>query len=238
MGEKLKEYTAVACREVGVEVGEDRLDRLCRYADLLVERNRVMNLTGITDDEGIAVRHFADSLSVLKFFPTDESFSLIDVGTGAGFPGLPIAIMRDNADVTLLDSLNKRINFLKEAAEKADTKVSAVHARAEDAGHDADFRERYDFAVARAVANLPTLCELCLPFVKVGGKFIAMKAQAEDEIAETQRIIGQLSAKIENICSFNLFDGSERTIIIFQKTAQMPTKFPRPAAKIAKKPLK
>ena len=238
MSRNLKELTEKACMQVGVRLDDRQLSMLCRFADILVERNKVMNLTGITDDEGIAVKHFADSLSAVKYLPTERPFKLIDVGSGAGFPGLPIKIVCDNAEVTLLDSLNKRISFLNDAAEAAGVTVNAVHSRAEAAGRDKNFREKYDIAVARAVANLPMLCEFCLPFVKVGGRFIAMKADAAEELAQTEKIISKLSGEIETVDGFTLPDGSKRTIIVIKKTSQTATKFPRDAAKISKNPLK
>ena len=203
-----------------------------------------MNLTAITDPVGVAVKHFADSLTVAPLLPAGE-FTLIDVGTGAGFPGVPLALLRPDCRLTLLDSLNKRLVFLEEVCRQLDLPVTLIHARAEEGGRRPDLREQYDVAVARAVAAMPVLCEYCLPFVRVGGRFLALKGpDADRERAEASRGIGVLGGKVAGVTAFALpkepLDGVEPMewrLIRVDKVRPTPTAYPRPSAKIAKRPL-
>ena len=228
----------------GVEPTPERADRLEIYARLLVEWNQKMNLTAITDPVGVAVKHFADSLTVAPLLPAGE-FTLIDVGTGAGFPGVPLALLRPDCRLTLLDSLNKRLVFLEEVCRQLDLPVTLIHARAEEGGRRPDLREQYDVAVARAVAAMPVLCEYCLPFVRVGGRFLALKGpDADRERAEASRGIGVLGGKVAGVTAFALpkepLDGVEPMewrLIRVDKVRPTPTAYPRPSAKIAKRPL-
>lgn len=217
---------------------QEQAAQFSTYAETLVEWNKVMNLTAITDPQEIIVKHFLDSLLLFRACSLPENALLIDVGTGAGFPGLPAKIYRPDLHVTLLDSLQKRLNFLEAVCEKTGVEVKRIHARAEDAGREPALRESYDAACARAVAALPVLCEYCLPFVRVGGCFIAMKGPGlEEELQAAGHAIRTLGGKLESTAAFTLPDGSERRIAVIHKTAPTPKAYPRPAAKIKKSPL-
>lgn len=214
----------------------DIYDKLNRFTDFLVEKNKVMNLTGITDREGISEKHILDSLLPMTMTEIPKNASVIDVGTGAGFPGVPMKLYRDDIQITLLDSLDKRIKFLREAANIADSEFTCIHARAEEGGRDLQFREKFDFAVARAVASLPVLAEYCLPFVKVGGYFLAMKGPNED-VSAGENAVNLLGGIIERIVQYELPCGDRRTLIIIQKVSPTSGKYPRNGGQIAKKPL-
>lgn len=224
--------------KININLSEDEISKFVLYKNLLKEWNEKINLTAIVEDNEIAIKHFIDSLTVIQYIPEDSC--IIDVGTGAGFPGIPIKIVKENVNVTLLDSLNKRINFLDEIISKCDlNKTATVHGRAEDYGNNVAYREKYDIAIARAVANLATLAEFCLPFVKVGGAFIAMKGSSIDEIDEAQKAIEILGGKIEKIDKFILPEtGIERNIIVIRKINKTPTQYPRRAGTPANKPIK
>lgn len=224
---------------VELSVSEELLEKLEIYARELKEWNEKINLTAITDDEGIAVKHFIDSLMLLKYVQIPEGSKIIDVGTGAGFPGLVIAAARSDVKVTLLDSTGKKLKVVEDIASKMGLEnYTVLNMRAEEAGKKAEYRERFDFATARAVAELRVLSEYCLPFVKKDGYFISMKgALADQEIENAANAIKVLSGKIEEKYSFNLCDSGERNIIKLKKISQIPTKYPRASAQIAKKPL-
>ena len=221
----------------GVAVTPELAERLGIYARLLVEWNEKMNLTAITDPVGIAVKHFADSLTVAPLLPKGE-FSLIDVGTGAGFPGVPLALYRPDCKLTLLDSLNKRIDFLKEVCDDLGlTDVDCVHGRAEEFA--AAHRESYDIVTSRAVANLQMLCELCLPLVKEGGYFLSMKAVDSDaELKLAYTAIKTLGGVVEQVKDYQI-PGTEvsHRLIYIKKVKETPKKYPRAFAKIKKNPL-
>ncbi len=222
----------------GVNLSENQLKMLDIYAEMLVDWNTRMNLTGITDSEGIMTRHFEDSLTMLSAVEIPNGASVIDIGTGAGFPGIVLKIARPDINLTLLDSLNKRIVFLNAVAEAIGIKVNAVHLRAEDGGKNALHREKYDIACARAVANLRELAEYCLPYVKVGGKFISMKGpDVQDEVNSAKPGIGTLGGKINAVKELKISDESGRSIIIIDKVKNTPPQFPRNSGKISKKPL-
>ena len=238
----LIEYAA----EYGICVTPTQAQRFAVYAELLVDWNQRINLTAITAPHEIVLKHFVDSLTALTVLPprTGEPLSLIDVGTGAGFPGVPLAILRDDIQLTLLDSLNKRLVFLRELCAAVEVPVTLLHARAEEGGRKPELRERFDVATARAVAALPTLCEYCLPFVKVGGRFIAMKGPdggAELQAAEKAcRLLGAKCGEMRQIWLPNrpqAADVSERRLIVLEKVSPTPVKYPRQSAKIAKQPL-
>ncbi len=224
---------------VELSVSEELLEKLEVYARELKDWNEKINLTAITDDEGIAVKHFIDSLMLLKYVEIPEGSKIIDVGTGAGFPGLVIAAARSDVKVTLLDSTGKKLKVVEDIALKMGLEnYTVLNMRAEEAGKKAEYRERFDFATARAVAELRVLSEYCLPFVKKDGYFISMKgALADREIENAANAIKVLSGKIEEKYSFNLCDAGERNIIKLKKISQIPTKYPRASAQIAKKPL-
>ena len=239
-----RDLFARVAHQYGVEVSAETMEKLDIYARLLVEWNEKMNLTAITDPVGIAVKHFADSLTAAPLLP-DGPFSLIDVGTGAGFPGVPLALLRSDCQLTLLDSLNKRLVFLETVCREVDLPVTLIHARAEEGGQNPDLREKYDVACARAVAALPTLSEYCLPFVKVGGRFIALKGpDADRELEDARRGVGVLGGKIVGVDALILpaqpMDGvepMERRILRIDKVKHTPATYPRHGSKIKKNPL-
>lgn len=222
-------------------VENEQLLQFCKYAELLVEWNQKMNLTAITDDEGIAYKHFVDSLAPVSLLGPDffENRSLIDVGTGAGFPGFPLKILCPQMKLTLLDSLKKRVLFLREVASQLSLDAQAFHSRAEEAGHREEFRESFDIATARAVAHLRELSEYCLPFVKVGGFFLALKAgEVEQELDEARNAIGMMGGKIDRMFSYEIEHAGKRTLIVIKKISHTSTKYPRTPAKISKTPLR
>lgn len=222
---------------LGVSLTGPMLSRFEQYCDLLLDWNQRMNLTAIKEPDAVAVRHFADSLTLLSCCPVKENASVIDVGTGAGFPGAALAIARPDLKLTLLDSLNKRLIFLNELTARLDIRAETVHARAEEAGRG-PLREQFDLATARAVAPLNLLSEYCLPFVKVGGSFAAMKGpDVEEELDGAAKALELLGGKVEKICPFTLSDGSGRTIVLIKKISHTPAKYPRHGAKITKSPL-
>ena len=233
-----KDTLIKACAPFDIAFSEKQLNNLETYLNMLLETNKSMNLTAITDPNQAAVLHFADSLSILKYVDIPQNASLIDVGTGAGFPGMPLKIMRNDIELTLLDSLNKRLNFLSSVLNELGLSGQTLHSRAEDAGRNKSHREQYDFATARAVAKLNVLIEYCVPLLKVGGSFIAMKADsAEEEIELSKNALTQLNCQITDVHSFELTDGSKRSLIIIKKLSQNDTRYPRNSAKISKKPL-
>ncbi len=225
-------------KQIDIELSNEQIDKFFTYKDLLKEWNEKINLTAIVDDEEILLKHFIDSLTIEKYIT--ENSSIIDVGTGAGFPGIPLKIVREDIELTLLDSLNKRINFLNEVIDANNLKnVCCIHGRAEDVSRETSMRESFDYATARAVANLSTLSELCLPFVKIGGKFICMKGNNIDEVEEAKRAIEVLGGKIVNIEKLLLPNSDiERNIIIIEKVKQTPKQYPRKAGIPAKEPIK
>ena len=231
----------------GLELTKEQLFQFKTYQDLLIDWNQRVNLTAITDPGEIALKHFADSLSVLPFLTeafkkSDTRFpdvSLIDVGTGAGFPGIPLKITHPSLSVTLMDSLNKRIAFLDAVIQALSLKdCITVHSRAEDGAKCGDYRERFDIAVARAVAGMPVLCEYCLPFVKVGGIFAAMKSSAGEELKTARHAIKILGGEIEACHDFKLPESDiSRSVIIIRKISKTPAGYPRKAGKPEKEPL-
>ena len=224
--------------ELNIAVDGYAAQRLDLYAQRLVAWNEKMNLTGITDPEGILEKHFIDSIEPLRFVEIPRNARVIDVGTGAGFPGLPLLIARPDLDLTLADSLHKRLVFLKDVLHGCGLVAERVHARAEILGKDPDYREQYDIATARAVAPLPVLCEYCLPLVKVGGRFIAMKGpEADAEAKAAANALKKLGGQYEETRAFTLPDGSARGLVFCKKISQTPTVYPRNGGKIAKKPL-
>lgn len=234
-----KEDLRKGAESFGLALDETALDRFDRYAKALAETNKHLNLTAITDPEGIVTKHFLDSLSVLSVYSPKRSARCIDIGTGAGFPGSTLLIAQPDLQMTLLDGTQKKLHFVDETLQSMGLYAKILHSRAEEAGQRSEYREQFDLATARAVANLRELSEYCLPFVKVGGTFIAMKSQkTEEEIAEAANAIHLLGGRIDTIHTFSLRDAGERTLILIKKVSQTPPKYPRPSAKIAKQPLK
>lgn len=232
-----REIFAKGLMDLKFKIDNNIVEKFSIYSSLLVEWNEKMNLTAVTDPSEISIKHFLDSIAPLSVLDLRENSKIIDVGTGAGFPGVPIKIMRSDIDLTLLDSLNKRINFLKEVSEKiCIKKISFVHGRAEDLGKDKEYREKYDYAVSRAVANLKVLSEYCIPFLKLGGIFAAFKQfEVQEEINESKSIIGNLGGKIVDIKEIKIPQSEiMRKIIIIEKTKETPVQFPRKANKIKK----
>lgn len=237
-----KERLAALASEAGIELTERMLEQFSLYGVTLQEWNQKMNLTAIVDDEGITIKHFLDSLLLLdslKLLGVNNScLKMIDVGTGAGFPGVPVKIARPKTQLTLLDGLNKRIVFLKELCRQLDIEAISIHGRAEEMGRKAEYREQYDLATARAVADLRELSEYCLPFVKTGGYFIALKGyEVENEVKGADKAIGLLGGKVMAVKKYLLPDSSKRSIVCIKKISQTTSKYPRPSAKIAKNPL-
>ncbi|HJA65648.1 MAG TPA: 16S rRNA (guanine(527)-N(7))-methyltransferase RsmG [Candidatus Mediterraneibacter cottocaccae] len=225
----------------GIQLTEKQCSQFDRYYELLNEWNKVMNLTAITDYDEVVLKHFIDSLSLVRVLDLSSVHSLIDVGTGAGFPGIPIKIAFPHINVTLLDSLNKRVKFLDTViSELKLDDISAVHGRAEDLAKKAEYREKSDCCVSRAVANLATLSEYCLPFVRCGGNFVSYKSGSSDEeIREAEKAVKILGGKIEKIDKFVL-PGSDmgRALVKISKKVSTPKKYPRKAGVPGKEPLK
>ena len=224
--------------KLGISINDEQLSRFDLLSELLVEQNKTMNLTAITDPDGIAVKPFADSISVLSAADIPQGASILDVGTGAGFPGIPLLIMRPDIDLTMIDSTAKKLKYVENTVNELGLIATTLHTRAEEAGQSKEYREKFDFVCSRAVAALNVLCEYCLPFVKQNGLFIAMKgAKAQEEIDVAKSAIKTLGGKIVAEKSFTLSDGGERTLVVIKKISQVPPKYPRPSAQIAKKPL-
>lgn len=234
-----KELLYGTIKNFDTELDEKAFQRLDLYSELLVETNKSFNLTAITQPDEVTLKHFADCLAIFKYVNIPKNSTLIDVGTGAGFPGLVLLISRPDLKVTFLDSTKKKLGFIENVLKETGLNAQILHARAEEAGQLPEYREKFDFATARAVANLTNLSEYCLPFVKVGGTFVSMKsATADDEISQAKKAVSVLGGEI---CEDNLFDLVENTprrILVLKKISQTPTKYPRPSAKIAKSPIK
>lgn len=219
----------------GLELSEKLYEKLDIYADFLVEYNENVNLTAITDPIEILHKHFIDSILLLKYVDIPQNFSLIDVGTGAGFPSVPIKLYRDDIQLTLLDSLNKRITFLQLLCEKLDIKADFVHGRAEDIAKQSEYREKFDFSCARAVANMALLSEYCIPFVKEKGSFIAMKGPNEDISLGNNAV--KLLGGIVSRETIYAVENEQRKIVVVDKISQTPAKYPRNSSQIKKKTL-
>lgn len=230
-----KELLFKGLEKLGYIISEEKCEMLEKYSKMLVEWNEKMNLTSITDSDGITIKHFLDSTVPIFTFNIEEGSKIIDVGTGAGFPGMPIKIVREDLKFTFMDSLNKRINFLKEVSGELGLKdAEFIHMRAEEGGKSQKYRQKYDFAVSRAVAPLKILSEYCIPFVKKGGIFAAFKSyDIDDEIKESKSMIGNLGGTVEDIKEVKIpFSDIKRKIILIRKEKDTLSQFPRKPNKI------
>ncbi|MDO5018356.1 MAG: 16S rRNA (guanine(527)-N(7))-methyltransferase RsmG [Lagierella massiliensis] len=224
----------------GINLTEDTLKNFEKFRNIVLETNKYLNLTSITEENEFNYKHFLDSLLPLSKIKLKENSKLIDIGTGGGFPGIPIKLYRDDLDITLLDSLNKRIKFINNTiSEMKLTNIIGIHGRAEELGRQKDYREKYDYAISRAVSRLNTLAEYSLPFIKVGGIFISMKGPSgREEAEEAKNAINTLGCKIIDIIEYELdFEDSERSLIIIKKISPTPNKYPRGGGKPKSKPL-
>lgn len=235
VNEKLLRECAAA---LGLTLTEKAVEQFACYAEELVAYNEKVNLTAITDPDGIAVKHFADSIAPLAFLELPRNAKVADVGCGAGFPSVPMAIIRPDLSLSLIDGLNKRLVFLDGLCDTLQVNAKTFHLRGEEAGRRPEHRDAYDVVCARAVAKLRTLSEYCLPLVKPGGVFLALKGpEGEEELCDAARAIAALSGKARPAVHYTLPDGSERTLLVIEKISQTSTKYPRISAKIAKSPL-
>ena len=226
--------------KLNINLTEHQKEQFDRYYEMLVEWNNVMNLTGITDYDEVNLKHFTDSLTLVRNIDMNKIDAVIDIGTGAGFPGLPIKIAFPHIHVVLLDSLNKRIKFLNAVIEELDlADVETLHGRAEDYAKRKEYREQFDFVVSRAVANLASLSEYCLPYVKAGGFFVPYKSGSiDEELAEAEKAVSVLGGKIKQVQRFTLPESDiERTLVVVEKVKATPKKYPRKAGLPAKEPI-
>ena len=242
MREEFKAFMERKLQKEDLLLSEKQIEQFFNYYQMIIEKNKVMNLTTITDMEDVIIKHFIDSLTLIRAEDNlkDQICSIIDVGTGAGFPGIPLKIAFPNLKITLLDSLNKRVKFLNEVIEELNLDfITAVHGRAEDFGRDSDYREKFDYCVSRAVANLSTLSEYCMPFVKIGGYFIPYKSgKLEEELTNGRGAVKRLGGQIENIVTFTLPNSDERLLVKIKKVNHISGKYPRKAGLPSKEPLK
>lgn len=223
---------------IGIELTDSQLNAFETYYDMLIERNKVMNLTAITEFDEVMDKHFLDSVYLFRSIELKADYKLIDIGTGAGFPGIPLKIVFPELKITLLDSLNKRVGFLNDVIDELNLNdIEAIHGRAEDIARDKTYRASYDIAVSRAVANLSTLSEYCLPFVKIGGKFVSYKSgDCADEVDNAKAAIHLLGGKINKIDEFS-YSNNSRSFIVIDKVMNTSNKYPRKAGLLSKKPL-
>lgn len=237
----MNQLLEIKLKELNIQINEIQKKQFDTFYSMLVEWNKVMNLTGITEYEEVIEKHFVDSLSIVNIFDLSEINTVIDVGTGAGFPGIPLKIAFPHLKITLLDSLNKRINFLDSVIDELKLDgIYTIHGRAEYFAKKDDYRERYDLCVSRAVANLSTLSEYCLPYIRVGGMFISYKSgDVDDEVLESKKAISILGGKLDNVVKFQL-PGTDinRSFIKIEKIKNTGKKYPRKAGLPSKEPLK
>lgn len=235
--EKIK----AAVEKLGIAVNENQCSQFMSYYELLMKWNEFMNLTAITDFDEVVIKHFSDSLELVKVYDLGGSKKVMDLGTGAGFPGIPLKIVFPELNITLLDSLNKRVKFLNEVIENLGLQgIEAVHGRAEEYGKNKAYREQYDLCISRAVANLATLSEYCLPYVKTDGFFIPYKSgKIEDELAQSYQAIHILGGSVEKVEGFHLAGTDmERSLVVIKKVKHTPKQYPRNAGKPSKEPLR
>ena len=227
--------------DLQIHLDEKQMGQFLTYYELLVETNKVMNLTAITDLEEVVQKHFLDSISLCQVMDLKKPLTLLDLGTGAGFPGIPLKIMFPELKITLADSLNKRLLFLNEVIEALNLKdIETVHGRAEELSKRKDYRESFDLCVSRAVANLSTLSEYCLPFINTSGKFISYKSgEVEDELKDAKKAVFVLGGEIEDVIHFTLPDSDiKRSFVVINKVHATPKAYPRKAGTPSKSPLK
>jgi 16S rRNA (guanine527-N7)-methyltransferase len=240
MDKYMENILETKANEIGVTLSETQIEQFLKFYDLLIEWNKVMNLTGITEYEEVVDKHYIDSMLIKDVLELKNVDNLIDIGTGAGFPGIPLKIAFPHLKITLLDSLNKRIKFLDTVIAELDLKdIKTIHGRAEDFAKQSDYRENYDVCVSRAVANLATLSEYCLPYVKVGGKFVSYKSgEIDQEVEESKKAIEVLGGKIDNVDKFQL-PGTDigRSFVKIDKVKTTAKKYPRKAGLPAKEPI-
>lgn len=225
-------------KKININITDMQIEKFFKYMNLLIEWNKKINLTAIIEPNDIIIKHFVDCGTLLKYLNSNEK--VIDIGTGAGFPGIPLKILDESLDITLVDSLNKRVNFLNEVVSNLNLhKINVIHSRAEDLARNMEYREKFDKVVSRAVANLTTLSEYDLPFLKIKGKFLGMKSfEIEEEIENARKAIEILGGKIEKVDRFNLIDSDiGRSIVIISKKNRTPKQYPRKAGKPLKEPL-
>ena len=234
------EYLKKLAKEIDIELDEIQIKQFSKYYTLLMEKNRVMNLTSITDPKEVIVKHFIDSLSIAKIMNFDETINIIDVGTGAGFPGVPIKIAFPKVNVLLLDSLNKRVNFLNETiAQLGLTNIEAMHVRAEEGAHVEGLRQNFDLCVSRAVANLSTLSEYCMGYVKENGYFISYKSgNVTEELESAKNAIATMNGNVKGISGFYLPQTDiERTLIKIKVEGEIPKRYPRKSGIPSREPI-
>lgn len=237
--EEFKTMLNTELNYLSINLSDIKLEQFYTYMNLLIEWNKKINLTTIIEPKEIIIKHFVDCGTILKYLKDDEN--IIDIGTGAGFPGIPIKILNENLNVTLVDSLNKRITFLNEVCIALDLEnIELIHSRAEDLAKNKSYRENFDKSVSRAVANLTTLAEYDLPFIKKGGQMIAMKGfEIEKELQNAEKAINILGGKIIEVNKFTLIDtDNKRSIVLIDKVKPTPKQFPRKAGKPLKEPIK
>ena len=233
--ERLREKAAA----LGIKLSDHQLEQFETYYEMLVEKNKVMNLTAITEKNEVIDKHFADSLALIKSGVSLTGQKILDIGTGAGFPGIPLKIAFPELEIVLLDSLNKRIKFLNEVIEALGLeKITAIHGRAETYGQNEMYRNQFDFVVSRAVAELPILMEYCVPFAKVNGYFVSYKGKKqEEEVKLAENAFHELSAKFDHLDKFSLREKEERYLLFIRKVEETNSKYPRKEGKPKKKPL-
>ena len=228
------------CRELGITLDEIQKKQFTDFYEYLVEKNKVMNLTGITEFQEVLIKHFLDSLACVKAVDMSQIKRIMDIGTGAGFPGVPLKIAFPHLEACLLDSLKKRVNFLEETFQLLKLEnITAIHGRAEEYAKNKQYRETYDLCVSRAVSNLATLSEYCLPYVKTGGYFISYKSgTVQEEVEQAQKAVKILGGKIQDVVYFQLPDSEiQRSLVVIEKIKATPGRYPRKAGTPLKEPL-
>lgn len=228
------------CKELGITLDENQKKQLTDFYEYLVEKNKVMNLTGITEFQEVLIKHFLDSLACVKAVDMSRIKRIMDIGTGAGFPGVPLKIAFPHLEACLLDSLKKRVNFLEETFQMLKLEnITAIHGRAEEYAKNKQYRETYDLCVSRAVSNLATLSEYCLPYVKTGGYFISYKSgTVQEEVEQAQKAVKILGGKIQDVVYFQLPDSEiQRSLVVIEKIKATPGRYPRKAGTPLKEPL-
>lgn len=227
-------------QQLHIALSEKQMEQFLQYYELLVEKNKVMNLTAITEFDEVVEKHFLDSVSLTNQMDLHQPLKVLDLGTGAGFPGIPLKIVFPELEITLMDSLNKRVLFLQDVISSLQLEnIEAVHGRAEEAARNKKYRESFDLCVSRAVANISTLSEYCLPFVKIGGSFISYKSSTiEDELEDGKKGIAILGGKVKDVYKFTLPDSElQRSFVIIEKEKKTPKAYPRKAGTPSKEPL-